>query len=68
MQKTYIKQYVRHFDLYQSGNKYYNKDAYHVLSIIDESVYYRTGHSKWKTCKQGDLLVSIINNIPLHTL
>jgi hypothetical protein len=68
MQKTYIKQYVRHFDLYQSGNKFYDKNAYHVLSVVNENIHYRVGHSEWKICNQGDLIVSIINNIPLHTI
>ena len=66
MQKTYIKQYVKHFDLCRSGNKFYNKSAEHVLSVIEESIYYRVTKNEWKSCKQGDLLVSIINNIPLH--
>ena len=68
MQQTYIKEYINHFGLYRSGNKYFDKNAYHVLSVVNEDIYYRISHNEWKTCKQGDLLVSIINNIPLHAL
>ena len=37
-----------------------------VPPVIEESIYYRVAKNEWKACKQGDLLVSIINNIPLH--
>ena len=66
MQESYIKNYIKHFKLQKSGNKFFNDKYEHVLSIIDGKVYYRITMDEWKTCKTGDLLVSVINNIPLH--
>ena len=66
MQESYVKNYIEHFKLQKSGNKFLNNKYEHVLSIIDGKVYYKTGIDEWKTCKTGDLLVSVINNIPLH--
>ncbi len=66
MQETYVKNYIKHFKLQRSGNKFLNDKYEHVLSIIDGKVYYRIAIDEWKSCKTGDLLVSVINNIPLH--
>ena len=66
MQETYVKNYTKHFKLQKSGNKFLNDNYEHVLSILDGKVYYRTSINEWKSCKTGDLVVSVINNIPLH--
>ena len=66
MEKQYLDKYVSHFNLHKSGNKFLNEHYEHVLSIIDGKVFYRININEWKTCKSGDLIVSVINNIPLH--
>lgn len=66
MKEIYVKNYIQHFKLHQSGNKFLNSRYEHVLSIVEGTVYYRANINEWKSCKTGDLLVSIINNIPLH--
>ena len=66
MQKTYLKQYVNYFKLARNGCKYYNMRGMHVLSIIEGIIHVKNNH-EWKKCKEGDLIVSIINNIPLHS-
>ena len=66
MQKSYVKQYAEHFKLYRRENSYYNERGDLVLSILNEQIFCRQNNVDWKPCKQGDLIVSIINNIPLH--
>ena len=66
MQETYVKNYIKHFKLHKSGSKFLNDKYEHVLSIVEGKVHYRSGINEWKSCKTGDLLVSVINNIPLH--
>ena len=66
MEEQYTNKYIEHFKLRKSGNKYLNHQYEHVMSIIGDKVFYRTSINEWKTCKTGDLIVSIINNIPLH--
>ena len=66
MQKSYVDNYASHFNLKKSGSIFLNERYEHVMSIINDKVYYRVNESEWKTCSAGDLLVSLINNIPLH--
>ncbi len=66
MQEEYVSKYVKHFNLHRSGNKFLNERYEHVLSIVDGKVFYRTDNENWESCKTGDLVVSVINNIPLH--
>ena len=65
MQQSYIKQYVNHFNLVREGQKYYDLHGYHVLSIVNGGIQVKTNNS-WSLIKEGDLLISIINNIPIH--
>ena len=67
MEKQYIDKYVEYFKLHRSGNKFLNANYEHVLSVVKDELHYKSSEGNWKTCKPGDLLVSIINNIPLHT-
>jgi hypothetical protein len=67
MEKQYIDKYAEQFKLKKSGNKFLNSRYEHVLSIVGSKVFYKLNENNWKTCKESDLLVSIINNIPLHT-
>jgi len=66
MQTDYINKYISHFKLQRSGNKFLNERYEHVLSVIEGKVFYRNDMNEWKTCKTGDLIVSVINNVPLH--
>mgnify|MGYP001293534542 CR=1 FL=1 len=65
MQKTYLRQYVNYFKLAQDGCKYYDMTGRHVLSIV-EGIIHVKNKNNWSQCKEGDLIVSIVNNIPLH--
>ena len=67
MGKQYMDKYAKHFKLHKSGNKFLNHKYEHVISVIDGKVFYKLSEGNWKTCKEGDLIVSIINNIPLHS-
>ena len=65
--ENYIKKYANCFNLYYGENTCYNKQGEKVLFLNeDKTVSYRMDPLKWSKCKQGDLLVSIINNIPIH--
>ena len=66
MKTDYINKYAQHFKLHKSGNKFLNQKFEHVLSLIDDQIYYRISENEWKSCKSGDLIVSVINDIPLH--
>ena len=68
MEKQYLNKYVTYFKLHKSGNKFLNHRYEHVLSIVEDKVYYKLSEGNWKACKEGDLLVSVVNNIPLHTV
>ena len=66
MQKSYIENYANYYNLKKSGTIYLNEKYEHVMSVIDGKIFYKLTETKWNTCKSGDLLISIINNIPLH--
>ena len=68
MKNEYVKKYVTHFQLHKSGNKFLNSRYEHVLSITNNQIFYKLSKNNWKACKEGDLLISIINNIPLHVI
>ena len=65
---NYIREYAKYFDLLYGDFVCYNKYGDKVLYLNhDKTVSYRESKEKWLLCKQGDLLVSIINNIPIHS-
>jgi|ETN01SMinimDraft_1059929.scaffolds.fasta_scaffold69925_3 hypothetical protein len=66
MQKSYIENYANYYNLKKSGTIYLNEKYEHVMSVIDGKIFYKLTETKWNICKSGDLLISIINNIPLH--
>lgn len=61
-----IKLYVSKFNLTKIGNSYSDVSGKCVFRIKDEYVELKTAHNRWKRYKHGDLVVSVINNIPLH--
>jgi hypothetical protein len=67
MQKNYIDEYAKQFKLFKTGNKLYTFEGKHVISIVDKYVKYKV-LDEWKSCRQGEIVVSIINNIPIHTV
>jgi hypothetical protein len=68
MQKNYIEDYARHFNLKKSGDTFLNNHYEHVITVIGNEVHCRVSDTEWQTYKSGDLVVSIINNIPLHII
>jgi hypothetical protein len=61
-----IKLYVSNFNLIKTGNDYSDVSGKCVFRIKDEYVELKTSRNRWKRYKHGDLVVSVINNIPLH--
>ena len=66
MQKTYLNDYAQKFNLIKTGNAFINKQGDLVMSIVENVIYYRVTDVDWKKCSEGDLVVAIINNIPIH--
>lgn len=67
MMNNYVKKYTDQFNLYKSeDNLYCDLQGRYVLSVTNNKIYYLSSSNVWQECKPGDLIVSIINNIPIH--
>ena len=64
----YLKNYARHFNLSFKENRCYDQLGRLVLAETKDKKYvkYIDINGNWQLCKQGDLVVSIINNLQLH--
>lgn len=65
MQKSYIRKYADRFNLYTDGYSCWNIRGDKVLELQGNKIFYRENYDTWKWGKEGDLLICIINNIPL---
>lgn len=65
--KLNIRKYVTHFKLIKTGEETYSTvGGRDVLRICDNKIQIRDTAGNWKLTRQGDLILSIIDNIPLH--
>jgi hypothetical protein len=56
-----------HFKLIKTGEQTYcDPGGRHALRVENNTIQIKTGDGNWKLTRQGDLILSIINNIPLH--
>ena len=62
-----IRLYVTNYNLIKTGADNYS-DVFGkcVFRITDEYVELKTSRDRWKRYKHGDLVESVIHNIPLH--
>ena len=59
--------YVTNFNLVKTAvDKFSDVSGKCVFRIKDEYVELKTTCNRWKRYKHGDLVVSVIHNIPLH--
>ena len=67
MQKSYIRNYAEKFNLFYGHDKCYDQMGNLVMFSQGDGKYvlYRSG-PKWVPAKQGDLLIAIMNNTPIH--
>ena len=62
-----IRHYIRYFKLIKtSHNEFSNTSGISILKIKGKDILIKSSLNKWEKYKHGDLIVSIINNIPLH--
>jgi hypothetical protein len=67
MKKNYFRKYVTHFKLIKTGdNTFSNTGGVDVLRVVDDKILVRESHGVWKPVRTGSLVLSVINNIPLH--
>lgn len=61
----YLRRYAEEFSLYTDGSSCWNKRGEKIIQILNDKIQYKNSRSQWVSCKEGDLLVCIINGIPL---
>jgi len=67
MKKNYFRKYVTHFKLIKTGDDTFSDTGgVDVLRITDNKILIRESFGVWKRVREGSLVLSIINNIPLH--
>lgn len=66
MKNNYLRQYAKHFNYYTDGISCWDNQGAKTVELINDRIHYKTGSNKWSWGKQGDLLVCIINGIPLR--
>jgi len=65
---NYIKKYADCFNLLFKNSKCYDQSGNLVLMLHEEGkyIYYLYEPGRWLKGKNGDMAVSIINQVPLH--
>lgn len=62
-----IRIYVKNFNLIKTGvSNYSDVSGKCVFRIKDEYIELKTAHNCWKRHNHGDLVESVLHNIPLH--
>jgi hypothetical protein len=63
-----VRKYAAYFKLVKTGEESYSDTwGKNVLRIANNKVQIRDEKGDWKVAKYGDLILSIIYNIPLHS-
>ena len=66
--KHNIRKYVSQFKLVKSGEDIYsNVSGKDVLRVKNNSIQIKVADGTWRVTRQGDLIISIIDNVPLHS-
>lgn len=66
--KHNIRKYVTHFKLVKTGeDTYSNVGGKDVLKVENNAIQIRGTDGIWRVTRQGDLIMSIIDNVPLHS-
>ena len=62
-----LRNYVTYFKLIKTANNEYSDTlGRKVLLIMDDKIFIREQENIWKSHNEGNLTLSILNNIPLH--
>tara|TARA_A100001515_G_scaffold107311_1_gene88118 strand:- start:236 stop:439 length:204 start_codon:yes stop_codon:yes gene_type:complete len=66
MKCDYIEAYAKRFKLQVFNGVCYEKAHPVVMKASNKYILYKNAKNKWSAAKQSDLLISVINDIPLH--
>jgi hypothetical protein len=67
MKKNYFRKYVTHFKLIKtSDDTFSDVGGVDVLRVENNKIFIRASFGVWKSVQEGALVLSVINNIPLH--
>ena len=66
--KHNLRKYVTHFKLVKTADQTYSDvGGKEVLRVENNSIQIRGNDGIWRLTRQGDLIMSIIDNVPLHS-
>ena len=67
MKRNYFRKYVTHFKLIKTSDDTFSDTCgVDVLRIVDDKILVRESFGVWRSVREGSLVLSVINNIPLH--
>ena len=62
-----VRGYIERFNLIKTGPNNFSKVCGEcVFKINEQHVEIKTVNGRWKKHRHGDLVLSVLNNIPLH--